>query len=192
MSGCEKDRNKRKVNLRITATENLKKARAIKLALLNSVVVEAILEPIPVVVEAVIVPTLVPDLPQPTIVPILPEPTLVPVFHEPAYVCMECGSQNIFDTTLLDISHLQSFDKVHLYRDAKYNGDYKTVLEMLPREAISGLCSALVNEARKRNVVGNTVMTPEQLQAKVYAMDSKKIIQYLVRIERARYDHRLS
>ena len=147
MSGREIERNKRKVNLRITATENLKKAREIKLALLNPVAVEAVLAPISVQPE----PRLVPILPEPTLAPTLPEPALVPVLHEPAYVCMECGSQNIFDTTLLDISHLQSFDKVHLYRDAKYNGDYKTVLEMLPKEAISGLCSALVNEAREGN-----------------------------------------
>ena len=167
MSGCEKGNNKRKVNHRSLAIENLKIARAIKLARLNSVVVEAVLAPISVQPE----PTFIPVLPGPTLVPTLPEPALVPVLHEPAYVCMECGSQNIFDTTLLDISHLQSFDSVHLYRDAKYNGDYKTVLEMLPREAISGLCPALVNEARKRNALGNTVMTPEQLQAKVCAMD---------------------
>ena len=134
MSGCEKDRNKRKVNLRIIGIENLKKARAIKLARLNPVVVEAVL-------------ALISVQPEPTLVPILPEPALVPVLHEPAYVCMACGSQNIFETTLLDISHLQSFDTFHLYRDAKYNGDYKTVLEMLPREAISGLCSALINES---------------------------------------------
>jgi len=143
MSGRERDTKKRKVQYRILATEKLKKAREIKLALLNPVVVEAVLAPISVQPE----PTLVPILPEPTLVPTLPEPALVPVLHEPAYVCMACGSKNIFDTTLLDISHLQSFDTVHLYRDAKYNGDYKTVLEMLPREAISVLCSALVNES---------------------------------------------
>ena len=68
MSGREIDRKKRKVNLRITGTENLKKARAMKLVILNPVVVEALLEPIPVVVEALLVPTLLPVLPQPTIV----------------------------------------------------------------------------------------------------------------------------
>ena len=68
MSGIERDRNKRRENLRITGIENLKKARAIKLALLNPVVVEAVLAPISVVVEALLVPTLLPVLPQPTIV----------------------------------------------------------------------------------------------------------------------------
>ena len=108
MSGIERDRNKRKVNHRSIGTENLKKARAKKLAILNPIVVEAVLAPISV-------------QPEPTFVPVLPEPALVSVQHEPAYVCMACGSQNIFDTTLLDISHLQSFNTVHLYRDAKYN-----------------------------------------------------------------------
>jgi len=88
MSGCERDTKKRKVNHRIIAIEKLKKAREIKLALLNPVVVEAVLAPISVQPE----PTLVPDLPQPTIVPTIPEPSLAPVLHEPAYVCMACGS----------------------------------------------------------------------------------------------------
>ena len=103
----------------------------------------------PVVVEAILepIPVVIEAVLVPTLVPDLPQPTIVPTLPEPA--------------------------SVHLNRDAKYNGVYKTVLEMLPREAISGLCSALVNEARKGTVLGNTVMTPEQLQAKVYDMDSK-------------------
>ena len=68
MSGCERDTKKRKVNHRIIAIEKLKYARSIKLARLNSVVVEAVLAPISVVVEALLVPTLLPVLPQPTIV----------------------------------------------------------------------------------------------------------------------------
>ena len=72
MSGREIDRNKRKVTMRITGTENLKKARAMKLALFNPVVVEAVLAPISVQSE----PTLVPALPEPTIVPTIPEQSL--------------------------------------------------------------------------------------------------------------------